>query len=179
MFGRLLRWYTFFGGSCPLTKFYPVQNSHYVQLLRSPIYAALLHGTPAAGVSQTLPRGTRNGITELSQTAPPIFGWAATTLGIGPHSSCNYSLYYNLPNSLITCPNRSGAPLHALLFKLLNPVIIPMLRCRSSLAHSITERIKYMLLTFTKFSQPPNFHICITLYQFRVRFVNFWRRGRF
>jgi len=27
---------------------------------------ALLHGTPAAGVSQTLGRGTRNGITELS-----------------------------------------------------------------------------------------------------------------
>jgi len=30
---------------------------------------------------------TRNGITELSQTAPPMFGWAAITLGIGPHSS--------------------------------------------------------------------------------------------
>ena len=26
--------------------------------------------------------------TELSQTPPPIFGWAAITLGIGPHSSC-------------------------------------------------------------------------------------------
>jgi len=39
------------------------------------------------GVSQTLRRGTRNGITELSQRAPPIFGWAAITLGIGPHSS--------------------------------------------------------------------------------------------
>jgi len=25
--------------------------------------------------------------TELSQRAPPIFGWAAITLGIGPHSS--------------------------------------------------------------------------------------------
>jgi len=32
-------------------------------------------------------RGTRNGITELSQMAPPIFGWAAITLGIDPHSS--------------------------------------------------------------------------------------------
>jgi len=30
---------------------------------------------------------TRNGITELSQSAPPIFGWAAITLGIGPDSS--------------------------------------------------------------------------------------------
>jgi len=37
--------------------------------------AALLHGTPAAGVSQTLQRGTKNGIMELSQRAPPIFGW--------------------------------------------------------------------------------------------------------
>ena len=35
----------------------------YVQVLRSPTLAALLHGTPAAGVSQTLQHGTRNGIT--------------------------------------------------------------------------------------------------------------------
>jgi len=49
-----------------------VQNSLYVQVLRSPILAALLHGTPAAGVSQTLRHGTRNGITELSLRAPPI-----------------------------------------------------------------------------------------------------------
>jgi len=45
--------------------------------------AALLHGTPAAGVSQTLRHRTRNGI---SQTVPPIFGWATITLGNGPHS---------------------------------------------------------------------------------------------
>ena len=61
-----------FGGSCPLTKFCPVQNSPYVQVLRSPILAALMHGTPAASVSQTLRRGTRNGITELSQRVPPM-----------------------------------------------------------------------------------------------------------
>jgi len=30
--------------------------------LRSPILAALVHGTPAAGISQTLRRDTRNGI---------------------------------------------------------------------------------------------------------------------
>jgi len=72
---------------CPLKEFCQVQNSRYVQVLRSPILAALLHGTPAAGLSQTLRRGTRNGITNLSQRAPPIFGWAAITLGIGPHSS--------------------------------------------------------------------------------------------
>jgi len=89
MSGRLLGWYTIytFSGAVALTEFCPVQKSLYVQVLRSPILAALLHGTPAAGVSQTLQRRTRNGITELSQTVPPIFGRAAITLSIGPHSS--------------------------------------------------------------------------------------------
>jgi len=77
-----------FERSCPLTEFCSVQNSLYVQVLLSPILAALLHGTPTAGVSQTLRRGTRHGITKLSQRAPPIFGWASITPGIGPHSSC-------------------------------------------------------------------------------------------
>ena len=59
------------------------------QVLRSPILAALLHGTRPVGVSQTLRRGTgvMNGITELSETAPPICRWAVIALGIGPHSS--------------------------------------------------------------------------------------------
>ena len=55
-----------FWGSCSLTKFCHVQNSLCVQVLRSPILAALLHGTRAVGVSQSLRHGTRNGITELS-----------------------------------------------------------------------------------------------------------------
>jgi len=80
------------GGFCPLTEFCQLQNSCYVQVLRSHILAALLHGTPVAGVSQTLQHGTRNGITELSQMAPPIFGWVAITLGISPYSS---SIYYD------------------------------------------------------------------------------------
>jgi len=71
----------------PLTNFFHVQNSLYLQVLRSPILSALPHGTPAAGVSLTLRRGTRNGITELSHTAPLMLGWAAIALGIGPHSS--------------------------------------------------------------------------------------------
>jgi len=75
-----------------LTEFCQVQNSRYVQVWHSHILAALLHGTPVAGVCQTLQRGTRNGITELSQMVPPIFSWAAITLGIGPHSS---SIYYD------------------------------------------------------------------------------------
>jgi len=54
--------------------------------LRTYICCMLLHCTQTAGVRQTL-RRTKNGIAELSQTAPPIFGWEAITLGIGPHSS--------------------------------------------------------------------------------------------
>jgi len=80
--------YIYFRGLLPLMEFCPVQYSLYVQLLRSFILAALLHGTPGAGGSQALWHVTRNGITELLQRAPPIFSWAAITLGIGPHSSC-------------------------------------------------------------------------------------------
>jgi len=69
-----------FGGCCPLTEFCPVQNSLYVEVLRSCVLAELLHGTAAAGVSQTLQRGTRNGIAELSQRVPAICGRAAITL---------------------------------------------------------------------------------------------------
>ena len=62
-----------FRGSCPMAEFCQVQNSLYVQVLLSRILAALLHITPAAAISQTLRRGTRNGITELLQGMPPIF----------------------------------------------------------------------------------------------------------
>ena len=108
IFGRLLGWYTiytFSGALAPLTEFCLVHYSLSVQVLRSPILAALLHGTLAAGVSQTLRRGTRNGITELSQRAPPTFGRAAITLGIGPHSSFSYLLH---PQAYTLC---SLAPL--------------------------------------------------------------------
>ena len=46
------------------------------------VFGRSLHGSPAAGVSQSLRRGTRNGITEHSQRAPSIFGRAVITLGI-------------------------------------------------------------------------------------------------
>jgi len=69
----LVHYMYIFGGSCPVTEFCQVQNSLCVQVLRSRILAALLHGTQVVGVSQTF---------------PPIFGRAAITLGIGPHSSC-------------------------------------------------------------------------------------------
>jgi len=65
-------------GSLPAAKF---------TLRPSFAISSLLHGSRAVGVSQSLRRGTRNGITEVSQTAPPIFVRAAITLGIGPHCS--------------------------------------------------------------------------------------------
>jgi len=65
--------YIHFWGLLPLTEFCLVQNSLCVQVLRSIILAVLLHGTPATGVSQTLLRGTRNGITEHSQRLPLTF----------------------------------------------------------------------------------------------------------
>jgi len=45
--------YIFFRRLLPVTEFCLVQNSLYVQVLRSTL-EALLHGIPAAGVSQTL-----------------------------------------------------------------------------------------------------------------------------
>jgi len=74
-----------------------LQNSLSVQDFRSPISTALLHTVydiRATAVSQTLWGGTRNEITELSQTAPPIFGWAAITLDVDPHSSFFIFLVY-------------------------------------------------------------------------------------
>ena len=41
----LLHYIYIFGGSCPLTEFCHVQNSLYVSVLRSPVLAALVHGT--------------------------------------------------------------------------------------------------------------------------------------
>jgi len=54
------------GSSCSVTVFLPVQNSHCVQILRSPTLAALLHGTRAVGISQTL-RRSAEGATYIRQ----------------------------------------------------------------------------------------------------------------
>jgi len=56
MFGRISWAGTLckhFRGSYSLTESYYVQNLLCVQILRSPILAALLHGTRPVGVSQT------------------------------------------------------------------------------------------------------------------------------
>jgi len=100
--------YIHFWGLLPLMEFCRVRNSLCVQVLHSPILAVLVHGTPATGVSETLRRGTRNGITKLLQTAPPILGWATITLGIGPHSSWFTQPQYALDrfsNNNIFCHN--------------------------------------------------------------------------
>jgi len=87
--------YIHFRGLLPLTEFCQVQNSLWVQVLRSLILAALLHSTRAVGASQTLLLGTRKGIAELSLLvcATYIFRRAAFKLDIGPHSSsiCSFS----------------------------------------------------------------------------------------
>jgi len=78
------------GGALAPDRVLPCAKFTSVQILRFRILAAFLHGTPAAGVSQTLRRGTSNGTTKLSQRAPPIFERAAITLGISPHCSSKY-----------------------------------------------------------------------------------------
>ena len=89
MFGRLLDWYTIYrssgafasGGILPRAKL----------TLRPSLAFSYIGNVTArhssSGRQPNLWCGTGNGIIELSQTAPPIFGWAAITLGIGPHSS--------------------------------------------------------------------------------------------
>jgi len=119
-----------FGGSCPLTEFWPVRNSCYFQVLRSPTLATLLHGNPAEGISQTLRRGIRNGNTEVSQKTPPIFGWAAIALGIGPHSSYNSVLCGVVYDS---CTQRYG---HT---------------CEQFLKLSVCVRFRFNLLHFFRF----------------------------
>ena len=84
----LVRYVCVSGGACLLTEFCKMQNSLCVQVLRSPILAALMHVTGAAGASTKLCGVVQgNGITELLQKVPPILDRAAITLGIGPHSS--------------------------------------------------------------------------------------------
>jgi len=79
---QTLHYIYIFAGSCPLTEFYQVQSSHYVQVLRSSILAALLHVTRVVSVNQTLRRWA------------DIFGRAAITLDIGPHCSFIFVLHH-------------------------------------------------------------------------------------
>jgi len=51
------------------------------------VLATLLHGSVVVGVSQ---------LCGVDQRAPPIFGMAAITFGIGPHSSIVIYSSYNV-----------------------------------------------------------------------------------
>jgi len=74
-----------FGGSCSLTEFCRVQNFLYVKVLRSPILAALLHSSPAAGVSQTAVWYKEWNYGTFAEGATYI-RLVAITFCIGPHS---------------------------------------------------------------------------------------------
>jgi len=93
----LVRYIYIFGGTCSLMEFCQVQNSLCIQVLLFSILAALLHGTRAVGISQTLHRGncTRSTFSQFPQYSVEgaICVWrAAITLGIRPHSS--FFLFY-------------------------------------------------------------------------------------
>jgi len=62
--------------------------------VRSPILAALLHSTPAAGVSQTLRRGTRHEITELSHMGATYLRQGGHQVGHRPTFSLRISDFY-------------------------------------------------------------------------------------
>jgi len=102
---------------------------------------------------------------KLATTIPDSFLVSTTACAIATsivHSKLDYynSLYYNLPKSQITRLQQIQNSV-ARAVKAPKPChITPILRCLHWL--KMTERTKYKLLSLTKFSQPPNLHICIT-----------------
>jgi len=96
MFGHLLGWYTIYT-SCPLMKFCPVQNSLYIQVLYSPVLAALRHQPNFAAWYKEWNYWTfAEGATYIRR--------AAIMLCISPHSS----FQYNLSRVLRTCSTVLG-----------------------------------------------------------------------
>jgi len=84
----MARYIYIFGGSCPLAEFCPVQSSLYVLVLRSLLLAC------SVTARHSMQRASANFAAWYKEwnygtfaEAPPIFGWAAITLGIGSHSS--------------------------------------------------------------------------------------------
>jgi len=105
--------YIWGGGCCRLTvtEFCHVKNSLCVQVLRSPILAALLRGTRAVGVSQSLRHGTRNGITELSLLV--IFNRGRHLYSEGGHHVGHRPMFSLIsichPLLVVSCNDRMGA----------------------------------------------------------------------
>jgi len=75
------------GGSCPLMEFCQVQNSLCGQVSRSPVLAAIMHGTGTlCGVVQGMESRNFRSSSFWTEGATYI-PWAAITFGIVPHSS--------------------------------------------------------------------------------------------
>jgi len=79
-----------FGGSCTVTEFCQVQHSLCVQVLRSPILAALLHGTLVVGVNQTL-RALNRGRHRYSAGRLPRWALAHILVMV---ALCNRAVHY-------------------------------------------------------------------------------------
>jgi len=89
---------------------------------------------PHVWISQTSQRGTSNGITELSQRAPPISGWAAIMFGIGPHSSLLilhvefylsfFYIYLGSPVDIHMFPSKSSENAIAVFFTCQKPFLM-------------------------------------------------------
>jgi len=92
MFGCLMGCYTIytFSGALAPDRILPVQNLTLRLSLAFSYIGSVTASIPAAGISLTLLRGTRDGITQL---LPPIFGRVAITLGIGPRASAHLVLF--------------------------------------------------------------------------------------
>ena len=83
IFGHFLGWYSisFLGAVDPWQNIASAKFSLRPSLAFAYIGSVnARHSSPAAGASQTLRRGTRNVMMQLSQRAPPIFHRAAITL---------------------------------------------------------------------------------------------------
>ena len=101
--------------------------------LRPPSFAlllsALLHGSRAVGTSQTC---------GVEHRAPPIFGRATITLGIGPHSSCcSVAEYYCAVWARLSYTNLIDTQLHSsvrLISGCLQPVQLSSLPVLSNVA---------------------------------------------
>jgi len=114
----LLHYIYIFGGPCPLTEFRQVLNSLCVQVMRSPILAALLHGTRAAAVSQTLRRGTRNALCNFRRrrhlySAGWPSRWASAHILVQSGSqccACTHSVHWHDKPSLSELISRRGVP---------------------------------------------------------------------
>jgi len=81
-YSELVHYVYILGGSCPLTEFCQVQSLLCVQVLRSPILAALLHGTRAlasaklCGVVQGMElRNFRSSSFSIKKASPIVRGW--------------------------------------------------------------------------------------------------------